>query len=60
VFRFRTTAALIFSDLMDSKSLFLTANADTIYFWINVDATKGPIVIETPPLSLGVVDDTAQ
>ncbi len=49
--------ALIFSELMDSKSLFLTANADTIYFWVNVDATKGPIVIETPPLTLGVVDD---
>jgi hypothetical protein len=48
---------LIFSELMDSKSLFLTANADTIYFWVNVDVTKGPIVVETPPLSLGVVDD---
>jgi hypothetical protein len=49
--------ALIFSELMDSKSLFLTANADTIYFWVNVDATKGPIVVETPPFALGVVDD---
>ena len=49
--------ALIFSELMDAKSLFLTTNADTIYFWVNVDATQGPIVIETPPLSLGVVDD---
>jgi hypothetical protein len=49
--------ALIFSELMDSKSLFLTANADTIYFWVNLDATKGPIVVETPPLALGVVDD---
>ena len=42
---------------MDAKSLFLTANADTIYFWVNLDVTKGPIVVETPPLSLGVVDD---
>jgi hypothetical protein len=49
--------ALIFSELMDAKSLFLTANADTIYFWVNLDATKGPMVVETPPLSLGVVDD---
>lgn len=49
--------ALIFSELMDAKSLFLTANADTIYFWVNLDATKGPIVVETPPFSLGVVDD---
>ena len=42
--------ALIFSELMDAKSLFLTANADTIYFWINLDVTKGPIVVETPPI----------
>ncbi|CAN7737254.1 DUF1254 domain-containing protein [Rhizobium leguminosarum] len=49
--------ALIFSELMDAKSLFLTANADTIYFWVNLDVTDGPIVVETPPLSLGVVDD---
>ena len=49
--------ALIFSELMDAKSLFLTANADTVYFWVNLDVTKGPIVVETPPLALGVVDD---
>ena len=49
--------ALIFSELMDAKSLFLTANADTIYFWVNLDVTKGPIVVETPPRVLGVIDD---
>ena len=49
--------ALIFSELMDAKSLFLTANADTIYFFVNLDVTKGPIVVETPPRVLGVVDD---
>src|SRR5271166_1236158 len=46
--------ALIWSELMDSKSLFLTANADTIYFWVNLDLSKGPMVVETPPLALGV------
>src|SRR5579863_1218326 len=49
--------ALIFSELMDAKSLFLTANADVIYFFSNLDVTNGPIVVETPPLSLGVIDD---
>jgi len=48
---------LIFSELMDAKSLFLTANADTIYFWSNLDVADGPIVLETPPMSLGVIDD---
>jgi hypothetical protein len=42
---------------MDAKSLFLTPNADTVYFWINLDASQGPIVVETPPFALGVVDD---
>ena len=48
---------VIFSELMDAKSLFITANADTIYFFVNLDVTKGPMVVETPPLALGVVDD---
>ena len=48
---------LIFSEMMDANAVFLTANADTIYFWVNLDVTKGPIVVETPPLALGVVDD---
>ncbi len=33
--------ALIFSELMDAKSLFLTANADTIYFWGQSGCQKG-------------------
>jgi hypothetical protein len=49
--------AVIWSELMDAKSVFLTANADTVYFWINLDVSKGPLVVETPPLSLGVIDD---
>ncbi|MFZ0496447.1 MAG: DUF1254 domain-containing protein [Methylocella sp.] len=48
---------LIFSGLMDSKSLFLTANADTIYFWGYLDLSKGPMVVEVPPESLGIFDD---
>ncbi|MCG6898366.1 MAG: DUF1254 domain-containing protein [Thiocapsa sp.] len=48
---------LIFSELMDSKSLFLTANADTIYVMGYLDLAKGPVVIETPPEFLGVAQD---
>src|SRR5271157_776968 len=48
---------IIFSELMDSKSLFLTANADTVYFIGFLDLTEGPLVVETPPLSLGAFDD---
>ncbi len=48
---------LIFSDLMDAKSLFLTANADTVYFLGVLDLSKGPMVLEMPPKALGAIDD---
>jgi hypothetical protein len=48
---------LVFSELMDAKSLFLTANADTIYVMGSLDLTKGPIVLEAPPKFLGAVQD---
>ncbi|MEQ9380071.1 MAG: DUF1254 domain-containing protein, partial [Pirellulales bacterium] len=48
---------LIFSELMDSNSLFLTANADTIYVMGSADLSQGPVVIEAPPKFLGVVQD---
>jgi hypothetical protein len=48
---------VIFSELMDAKSLFLTANADTVYYMAIVDLTKGPMVIEQPPKGLGTIND---
>ena len=48
---------IVFSKLMDAKSLFLTANADTIYVIGSLDLTKGPMVIEVPSEVLGTVQD---
>ncbi len=48
---------LVFSELMGSESVFLTANADTVYFLGIIDLTSGPMVVETPPQALGVIDD---
>ena len=48
---------VIFSELMDSNSLFLTANADTVYNLAVLDLTKGPLVIEVPPMQLGTLND---
>ncbi len=48
---------LLFSGLMDSQSLFLTANADTVYYIFVIDLTDGPMVVETPPDALGLFDD---
>jgi hypothetical protein len=49
--------AILFSGLMDSNSLFLTANADTVYFWPFLDLRKGPMVVEVPKDVLGAMDD---
>jgi len=46
-------SVVIYSELMDSKSLFLTANADTVYTMSFLDLTKGPMVVETPTMALG-------
>ena len=50
---------LIFDELMDSNSLFLTGNTDTVYVSVFLDLKKdGPIVIEVPPgTGPGTVND---
>ena len=41
---------IVFSELMDAKSLFLTANADTVYCLRDASTSrKGPMVLEVPP-----------
>lgn len=47
----------IFETLMDSKSLFLTPNTESVYYATWIDLKNGPIVVETPPDVLGVVND---
>lgn len=47
----------VFSDLMDCKSLFLTGNCDTIYYMGYINLTKGPMVLEQPPMGLGTLND---
>ena len=48
---------ITFESLMDSRSLFLTANTESIYAvaWLNLK--NGPIVVESPPNTLGLADD---
>jgi hypothetical protein len=48
---------VIFSELMDANSLFLTANADTVYYFTGLDLSKGPIVIEQPSNAVGTIND---
>ena len=48
---------IIMENLMDSKSLYLTPNTESIYNMTWLDTSKGPLVIETPPNVLGIIDD---
>uniref|UniRef100_UPI003670787D DUF1254 domain-containing protein n=1 Tax=Ruegeria meonggei TaxID=1446476 RepID=UPI003670787D len=48
---------VIFEELMGSDSLFLTANADTIYYMSWLDLSDGPIVIDQPSGGLGAIND---
>ena len=52
----------IFPELMDSASVFLTGNCDTVYSWGFVDLSDGPMVIDVPSVAapsgiLGTIDD---
>ena len=50
---------VIFDELMDSNSLFLTGNTDTVYAFAVLDLDRdGPTVVEIPPgCGPGTVDD---
>jgi hypothetical protein len=47
----------IMEDLMDARSLYLTANSTTVYVMQCMDLKDGPVVAEIPPGILGPVDD---
>ncbi len=47
----------ISEQLLDSKSLFLTANTTTPYTIVWLDLKDGPLVLEIPSMVLGPIDD---
>ena len=49
--------ALVAEQLLDSKSLFLTANTTTPYTVLYLSTKDGPLVLEIPPAVLGPLDD---
>ena len=51
------TTAFLFEELMDSKSLWLTPNTTSVYMASWLELGDEPMVIETPPDVLGIIDD---
>ena len=53
-----TTILGIADNFVDPKSVWLTANDTTIYAFVNIDLTEGPVAIEIPPGAIvGLLDD---
>jgi hypothetical protein len=48
---------VIWENLVDPRTVELTANDNTIYNFIWLDTKKGPLVVEVPPEVLGGVND---
>jgi hypothetical protein len=51
------TTVPIWENLVDSRTVELTANNNTPYTWFWLDLHGGPLVVEAPPKVLGLVDD---
>jgi hypothetical protein len=51
------TTVPIWEQMVDSRTVELTANDNTPYTWFWMDLRDGPMVIEAPPKVLGLVDD---
>ena len=49
--------AAIWEKRMDSKVILLTPNTTVVYLFMWLDTKNGPLVIETPPKVLGIIDD---
>ena len=46
-----------FESNLNARSIFLTPNATTPYTWIWINLHEGPLVVEVPPMTLGMIDD---
>lgn len=51
------SSVALFESLMDSRSLFLTGNTESVYLIGWLDLKDGPMVVESPPNTLGLMDD---
>ena len=47
----------IWENLVDSRTMELTANDNTIYSFVWLDTKNGPLVVDVPPKVLGTIDD---
>ena len=51
------TTVPIWEQMVDARTVVLTANNNTPYTWFWLDLRNGPLVLEAPPKVLGLIDD---
>ena len=57
----KPTQVVIWEQLMDARTVLLTANTETVYAMSHLDLkTDGPTVVEAPPQMLGFLQDGLQ
>ena len=57
----KPTQVVIWENLMDAKTVLLTANTETVYALAHLDLkADGPTVVEAPPKMLGFLQDGLQ
>ncbi len=49
--------AIIWEERLDSKGLLLTGNTTVVYLFMWINTQSGPVVMETPPNVLAILDD---
>jgi hypothetical protein len=49
--------AIIWETRLDSKGLLLTGNTTVVYLFMWLDTKNGPVVLESPPNVLAIIDD---
>jgi hypothetical protein len=47
----------IWEQLVDSRTVGLTFNDNTVYSWAWVDLSKGPLILQVPPKVLGAINN---
>jgi hypothetical protein len=53
----RNGAISITETLLDARALYLTPNTESVYIGGLLDLSDGPVVVESPPNTLGMVND---
>ncbi|QIX49553.1 DUF1254 domain-containing protein [Rhodococcus sp. DMU1] len=53
----RDNDVVVWSGMLDSRTILLGGSSSSLYFSTSADLTGGPLVVESPPLTLTFMND---